>query len=135
MPEDPKTKGKTKAKVPALVGDSSRPTFGKAARMVFDDTSRVATLSGGATLWQGASSLFGDDVTLNDADPDPAAHEWVRGLSEAGSLRHRVHWLRQEANRLERDREPVGAVVVLAPCHLCSSAYVGERNRVVMARD
>ncbi len=60
--------GKTKAKVPTLVGDSSRPTYGKAARMVFDDASRVATLSGGATLWQGASSLFGDDITLNDAE-------------------------------------------------------------------
>ena len=68
VPEDPKSKGTTKAKVPALVGDSSRPTFGKAARMVFDDASRVATLSGGATLWQGASSLFGDDVTLNDTE-------------------------------------------------------------------
>jgi lipopolysaccharide export system protein LptA len=60
--------GKTKAKVPTLVGDSSRPTYGKAARVVFDDASGVATLSGGATLWQGASSLFGDDITLNDPE-------------------------------------------------------------------
>lgn len=60
--------GKTRAKVPTLVGDSSRPTYGKAGRMVFDDASRVATLSGGATLWQEASSLFGDDITLNDAE-------------------------------------------------------------------
>ncbi len=66
IPGDPKAKGK--ARVPALVGDSSHPTFGKAARMVFDDAGRVATLSGGATLWQGASSLFGDDVTLNDTE-------------------------------------------------------------------
>jgi lipopolysaccharide export system protein LptA len=66
VPGDAKSKGK--ARVPALVGDSTRPTFGKAARMVFDDASRVATLSGGATLWQGASSLFGDDVTLNDSE-------------------------------------------------------------------
>lgn len=62
------TPGKSKQRVPTLVGDSSRPTFGKAARMVFDDAARVATLSGGATLWQGASSIFGDDVTLNDAE-------------------------------------------------------------------
>ncbi len=62
------TKSKAKPKVPGLVGDSSRPTFGKSARMVFDDASRVATLTGGATLWQGASSLYGDDVTLNDAE-------------------------------------------------------------------
>jgi lipopolysaccharide export system protein LptA len=60
--------GKSKEKVPGFVGDSSKPTFGKAARMVFDDDARIATLSGGATLWQGASSLFGDDITLNDAE-------------------------------------------------------------------
>lgn len=66
VPSD--SKSNAKAKIPALVGDSSRPTFGKATRMVFDDASRVATLSGGATLWQGASSLFGDDVTLNDTE-------------------------------------------------------------------
>ena len=59
--------GKTQ-RAPTLVGDSSRPTYGKSARIVVDDTSRVATLSGGATLWQGASSLFGDDITLNDAE-------------------------------------------------------------------
>ena len=59
---------RSKAKVPTLVGDSSRPTFGKAARMVFDDAARVAALSGGATLWQGASSIFGDDITMNDAE-------------------------------------------------------------------
>ena len=58
--------GKTKDRPPTLVGDSSRPTFGKAARMVFDDAAKTATLSGGGTLWQGASSLFGDDITLND---------------------------------------------------------------------
>ena len=60
--------GKSKENIPTLVGDSSRPIFGKAARMVFDDAARVATLSGGATLWQEASSLFGDDITLNDAE-------------------------------------------------------------------
>ena len=60
--------GKSNQKAPTLVGDPSKPTYGKAARMVFDDGSRVATMSGGATLWQGPSSLFGDDVTLNDSE-------------------------------------------------------------------
>lgn len=60
--------GKTKQSAPTFVGDPSKPTYGKAARMVLDDASRVATLSGGATLWQGASSLFGEDITLNDAE-------------------------------------------------------------------
>ncbi len=62
------SKSNAKARVPALVGDATRPTFGKASRMVFDDASRIATLSGDATLWQGPSSLFGDDLTLNDAE-------------------------------------------------------------------
>jgi lipopolysaccharide export system protein LptA len=60
--------GKTQKKAPTLVGDSSRPTYGKATRIVVDDTGHVATLSGAATLWQGASSLYGDDITLNDAE-------------------------------------------------------------------
>jgi len=52
---------------PTLLGDPSRPTFGKAHKIVLDDSSRVATLTGGATLWQDASSLSGDAITLNDA--------------------------------------------------------------------
>jgi lipopolysaccharide export system protein LptA len=51
-----------------LVGDPSRPTFAKAERMVFDETARTAVLSGGAALWQDASSLFGRDITLNDSE-------------------------------------------------------------------
>ncbi len=62
------TPGRSNRKTPTLVGDPSRPTFGKADRMVFEESSRVATLSGGATLWQDASSLFGNDITLNDAE-------------------------------------------------------------------
>jgi len=50
------------------VGDSSKPTFGKADRMTLDDATKVATLSGNATLWQGASSVNGNDITLNDAE-------------------------------------------------------------------
>ncbi len=60
--------GESNRKAPTLVGDPTKPTYGKAARMAFDDGNRVASLSGGATLWQGASSLFGDDVTLNDSE-------------------------------------------------------------------
>jgi lipopolysaccharide export system protein LptA len=50
------------------VGDSSKPTFGKADRMTLDDATKVATLSGNATLWQGTSSVNGNDITLNDAE-------------------------------------------------------------------
>ncbi len=55
------------------VGDRSKPVFAKADRMTFDDASRVATLSGNATLWQEASSVFGNDITLNDAERSLAA--------------------------------------------------------------
>ncbi|HEX7252680.1 MAG TPA: LPS export ABC transporter periplasmic protein LptC, partial [Thermoanaerobaculia bacterium] len=54
--------------VPTILGDPSRPTYGKAARITLDESSRVATLAGGATLWQDASSLSGDDITLNDQE-------------------------------------------------------------------
>ena len=56
------------ARLATPVGDSTRPTFGKADRMTFDDASRVATLSGNASLWQEASSVFGNDITVNDAE-------------------------------------------------------------------
>ena len=62
------TPGSGRAKSPTLVGDSTRPTFGKAERIALDDASRVATLSGRASLWQDQSSLFGDDITLNDQE-------------------------------------------------------------------
>jgi lipopolysaccharide export system protein LptA len=63
---------------PTLVGDPSLPTFGKAQKIVLDDSSHVATLTGGATLWQDASSLSGDAITLNDA---------VRSLVAVGHTR------------------------------------------------
>ncbi len=63
-----------------LVGDPSKPTFGKAERMVFDQSARTATLSGGAALWQGASSLFGRDITLNDAERSVVATGQARAV-------------------------------------------------------
>lgn len=56
------------AKLASPVGDASRPTFAKADRMTFDDASHVATFSGSATLWQDASSVFGNDITVNDQE-------------------------------------------------------------------
>ena len=53
---------------PTLVGDSSKPTFAKAERMVFDQNGKTATLSGKAAVWQESSSLFGRDITLNDVE-------------------------------------------------------------------
>ncbi|MGH9366153.1 MAG: hypothetical protein ACRD3M_00580 [Thermoanaerobaculia bacterium] len=63
-----------------LVGDPSRPTFGKADRMIFDRKAKTATLSGGAALWQEASSLFGRDITLNDLERSVVAVGQVRAI-------------------------------------------------------
>ena len=71
-----------KPKAPTLVGDSKKPTYGKAERMVFDESGRTAVLSGGATLWQGGSSLFADDVTLNEAERTVVAVGNVRSILE-----------------------------------------------------
>jgi lipopolysaccharide export system protein LptA len=68
-----------------LVGDPGRPTFAKADRMVFDQTARTAILSGGAALWQDASSLFGRDITLNDAERSVVADGDVRAILAPGS--------------------------------------------------
>jgi LPS export ABC transporter protein LptC len=67
-----------RAKSPTLVGDSSKPTFGKADRITLDDANRVGTLSGHASLWQDQSSLFGDDMTLNDRERTLVAVGHVR---------------------------------------------------------
>jgi lipopolysaccharide export system protein LptA len=63
-----------------IVGDSTRPTFAKAERMVFDDGTKTATLSGGAALWQEASSLFGRDITVNDSERSVVATGNARAL-------------------------------------------------------
>lgn len=62
----------------SFLGDPSRPTYGKAERIVLDRRTRLVTLSGGASLWQGSSSLFGDDISLNDAERTAVAVGKVR---------------------------------------------------------
>jgi lipopolysaccharide export system protein LptA len=64
----------------SFLGDPSRPTFGKGERIVLDRRARLATLSGGASLWQGSSSLFGEDITLNDAERTAVAVGKVRAV-------------------------------------------------------
>jgi lipopolysaccharide export system protein LptA len=64
----------------ALLGDPSRPTYGKADRIVLDRETHLATLSGGASLWQESSSVFGDDITLNDAEKSAVAVGKVRAV-------------------------------------------------------
>lgn len=68
------------ARAGSFLGDPSRPTYGKADRIVLDRRARLVTLSGGASLWQGSSSLFGDDVTLNDTERTAVAVGKVRAV-------------------------------------------------------
>lgn len=66
------------AQAAVLLGDPSHPTYGKADRIVLDRETRLAALSGGASLWQGSSSVFADDITLNDAERSAVAVGKVR---------------------------------------------------------
>lgn len=68
------------ARASSFLGDPSRPTYGKAERIVLDRRARLVTLSGGASLWQGSSSLFGDDITLNDSERTAVAVGKVRAV-------------------------------------------------------
>lgn len=71
-------KGKPVAATP--LGDPQRPTYGKASRIVLDDASHLATLSGAASLWQDASSLSAEDITLNDTERTLVASGSVRAV-------------------------------------------------------
>ncbi|MFN2387315.1 MAG: LPS export ABC transporter periplasmic protein LptC [Thermoanaerobaculia bacterium] len=71
-----------KPKAPTLVGDPEKPTYAKADRMVFDEEGNTAVLSGRATLWQEGSSLFADDVTLNESERTLVAVGNVRAVLE-----------------------------------------------------
>ena len=64
----------------SLLGDPTRPTYGKADRIVLDRETHLASLSGGASLWQESSSVFGDDITLNDAEKSAVAVGKVRAV-------------------------------------------------------
>ncbi len=63
-----------------FVGDPNRPSYAKADRIVLDDASRLATLSGAASLWQDDSSLFAEDITLSDTDKTVNAVQNVRAV-------------------------------------------------------
>ena len=63
-----------------FVGDPNKPSFAKADRIVLDETTHVATLSGSASLWQDDSSLFADDITLSDAEKTVNAVQNVRAV-------------------------------------------------------
>jgi lipopolysaccharide export system protein LptA len=68
------------AEASSLLGDASKPTYGKADRIVLDRETRIASLSGAASLWQESSSLFGDDITLNDVEKSAVAVGNVRAV-------------------------------------------------------
>lgn len=64
----------------ALLGDPTKPTYGKAERIVLDRETHLASLSGTASLWQDSSSVFADDITLNDVEKSAAAVGKVRAV-------------------------------------------------------
>ena len=63
-----------------FAGDPNKPSFAKADRIVLDEATHVATLSGSASLWQDDSSLFADDITLSDAEKTVNAVQNVRAV-------------------------------------------------------
>ncbi|HKD18942.1 MAG TPA: LPS export ABC transporter periplasmic protein LptC, partial [Thermoanaerobaculia bacterium] len=63
-----------------FIGDPKRPSYGKADRIVLDDSTQLATLSGSASLWQDDSSLFADDITLSDVEKTVTAVQNVRAV-------------------------------------------------------
>jgi LPS export ABC transporter protein LptC len=69
-----------KKRTVTFVGDPNRPSYAKADRIVLDDGSHLATLSGAASLWQDDSSLFAEDITLSDADRTVNAVQGVRAV-------------------------------------------------------
>ena len=71
---------KRKSPTVTFVGDSKKPTYGKADTIVLDDAQKLATLSGGASLWQENSSLFADEIRLSDTDKTVKADGSVRAL-------------------------------------------------------
>jgi len=86
----------------SLLGDPSRPTYGKADRIVLDRATNVANLSGGASLWQESSSLFGDDITLNDAEKSAVAVGKVRAVLSRAATAGRE----RAATKQEKDEGP-----------------------------
>lgn len=68
------------AQAATLLGDPSHPTFGKADRIVLDRETHLASLSGNASLWQDSSSVFADDITLNDKERTAVAVGKVRAV-------------------------------------------------------
>jgi lipopolysaccharide export system protein LptA len=69
-----------KERTVTFIGDPKRPSFAKADRIVLDDASQAAILSGGASVWQDDSSLFADDITLSDAEKSVTAVQNVRAV-------------------------------------------------------
>lgn len=97
-----------------LVGNPKRPTYAKADRIVLDDANHLATLSGGATVWQDNSSLFADDMTLADVEKTltavnnvravltPAGDQAAKPGDRAASVIAAKHLLYRESDRTAR---------------------------------
>lgn len=87
----------------ALLGDPTKPTYGKADRIVLDRETHLASLSGGASLWQESSSVFGDDITLNDAEKSAVAVGNVRAVLSRAAV--------SGAPKLPKEKEEGPAII------------------------
>ena len=67
-----------KVRMTGFVGDPKKPTYGKADLIVLEDSRRQGSLSGSASLWQDDSSLFADDIALDDTERTVRASGSVR---------------------------------------------------------
>jgi len=67
-----------KVRMTGFVGDPKKPTYGKADLIVLEDSRRQGSLSGSASLWQDDSSLFADDIALDDTERTVRASGNVR---------------------------------------------------------
>ncbi len=103
-----------KERTPTFVGESDRPTYGQGDRIALDDVRHLATLSGGASLWQDTSSLFADDITLSDADKTVTAVENVRAVMSPARALAKDGGAGTAPAAPEKDKQDKAASVILA---------------------
>ena len=78
-----------KVRMTGFVGDPKKATYGKADLIVLEDARRQGSLSGSASLWQDDSSLFADDIALDDAERTVRASGNVRTVMAPARRRSR----------------------------------------------
>ncbi|HEY7863200.1 MAG TPA: LptA/OstA family protein, partial [Thermoanaerobaculia bacterium] len=89
-----------------ILGDPKRPVHGKGDAIVLDENSRVAILSGHASLWQDESSVSAENITVNDTE---------RTLVAVGAARAVLPVSSESTPPAGRPRSPAVRSVATAP--------------------